>query len=166
MAMKESDWIIAQLNRKVLSGTAYQPMPKANRPYQLAVLGPKNTFSSLAAKHYLPRATLWHAPTITDVFECVQKGVAHLGIVPIENKLTGSVAETMQNLFTSPLKIIESFAEPIHHCLATLDEKNPKKIKTIYSHAQPLKQCRLYLKKHSPAKAHPKPSTPSPIILK
>ncbi|MCK5600257.1 prephenate dehydratase, partial [Candidatus Pacearchaeota archaeon] len=150
LAMEESDWLIEQLNRKkFLEEGVLKPM-KPDKTYQLVVLGPENTFSSLAAKKYDSKAKIWYANTITEVFGWVQKGVIQKGIVPIENKMTGSVVETSDNLFESKLKIQESFELPIHHFLATLNKVQKSEIKTIYSHAQPIRQCRKYLKKHFP----------------
>lgn len=119
----------------------------------LAALGPENTFSSLAAKKYDPKAKIYYAKSLTEVFELVQKGKIKKGIVPIENKLTGSVAETRDLLFESSLKIQEEFILPIHHYLAALEKTPGQKIKTIYSHPQALRQCKMYLKKHFPKAA-------------
>jgi len=150
LAMEESDFLIEQLNRKKLVEEVHLEKIKPDRSYQLATLGPENTFSSLAAKKYNPKAKIWHAKSITEVFDLVKKGSIKKGIVPIENKLTGTVAEASDNLFESNLKIQEAMELPIHHFLVTLDEVDKKKIKTIYSHPQPIRQSRKYLKKHFP----------------
>lgn len=150
LAMEESDWLIGQLNRKKFLETAISKPIKPDKTYELVTLGPENTFSSLAAKKYNSKAKVWHANTITEVFQWVERGVIEKGIVPIENKMTGSVVETSDNLFESKLKIQESFKLPIHHFLATLNKTQKSTIKTIYSHVQPIRQCRQYLKTHLP----------------
>lgn len=123
---------------------------KPDKSYSLATLGPENTFSSLAAKKYMPKGKIWHAKSITEVFDLVKKGTIKKGIVPLENKLTGSVAETSDNLFESNLKIQEALDFPIHHFLVALDKIPKNKIKTIYSHPQPIRQSRKYIRKHFP----------------
>lgn len=116
----------------------------------VAVLGPEYTFSSIAAKKYDPKAKIWHANSIADVFDLVKSGKVKKGIVPIENNLTGTVFETSNGLFESNLQIQEEFNLPVHHFLVGMCKVDLKKIKTIYSHIQPLRQCRKYLKKHFP----------------
>lgn len=145
-AMKESSWVIEQMNRKSVSSDAMlNDLPSSGN--EVAALGPENTFSSFAAKAKFPQKSIWYASTISEVFEQVKKGKVKWGIVPIQNVLTGSVAETMNNLFESGLHVIDSFDQSVHHCLASLDYD---RIKTIYSHSQPLKQCKNYLKKYYP----------------
>jgi len=148
IASEESDFLIEQLNRKKLSDGIALDVRKPDKTYDLVALGPENTFSSLAAKQYDPKTKIWYADSIGEVFEIVGKGLIKKGIVPIENKVTGTVAETSDNLFESGLKIQEEFDFSVHHCLAALGKKS--KIQIIYSHSQPLRQCRKYIKKHFP----------------
>lgn len=150
LATEESDFLIEQMNRKKLAEGVISEARKPDKSYDLVALGPENTFSSLAAKQYSTKAKIWHADSIGEVFEIVEKGLIKKGIVPIENKLTGTVAETSDSLFESGLKIQEEFNFAVHHCLAALGKSDLRKIQTIYSHGQPLRQCRKYLKNHFP----------------
>lgn len=164
VAMEESDMFIEQMNRKKLLTKEKFKNIKPDRSYGLAALGPDNSFSSLAAKRYTQGQKIWYTDTITDVFDLVGKGLLKKGLVPIANKLSGTVVETIQNLFESNLKIQESFRMPIHHFLVTLNKVPKKEIKTIYSHAQPINQCRKYLKKHFPKAIYASmPSTTSAL---
>ncbi|QQR83823.1 prephenate dehydrogenase/arogenate dehydrogenase family protein [Candidatus Peregrinibacteria bacterium] len=151
LAMEESDFLIEQLNRKRVSETATIQPPKPDASYDLAALGPEHTFSSLAAKKAFPKAKIYYAPSITSVFELVKKGVIKQGMVPIDNQLTGTVAETSRCLFDYNLTIQSQFRLPIHHSLSVLGGVKRSSIRTIYSHAQPFKQCHAYLKKHFPS---------------
>ena len=150
LAMEESDWLIEQLNRRKSLEELSLKKSKPDKSYNLVTLGPENTFSSLAAKRYMPKGKIWHAESISEVFDLVEKGALKKGIVPIENKLTGTVVETSDNLFESNLKIQEEFNLPVHLFLVALDKISKNKIKTIYSHSQPARQCKNYLKKHFP----------------
>jgi len=150
IASEESDFLIEQMNRKKLAENVISEHRKPDKSYDLVALGPENTFSSLAAKKYDPKAKIWHADSISEVFEIVGKGLIKKGIVPIENKMSGTVAETSDNLFESNVKIQEEFNFAVHHCLAALSKSDLRKIQTIYSHSQPLRQCRKYLRKHFP----------------
>ena len=152
-ASEESDFLIEQMNRKKLMEGGKLDVQKPDKSYDLVALGPENTFSSLATKKFAKQILesqkakkpesqkIWYTDSISEVFEIVKKGIIKRGIVPIENKVTGTIAETSDNLFESGLKIQEEFSLYVHHCLSVIDKTD---IKTIYSHAQPLRQCRKY----------------------
>ena len=62
---------------------------------QVAYLGPEGTFSHLAASQELGElAELLPQTSITDVFAAVERGKAHLGLVPVENTTDGIVTQT------------------------------------------------------------------------
>ena len=58
----------------------------------VAYLGPRTTFSHQAAASHFGSAVNFEAErTIGDVFDAVERGRAHYGVVPIENSLEGAV---------------------------------------------------------------------------
>ncbi|MFH1284139.1 MAG: prephenate dehydratase [Candidatus Peregrinibacteria bacterium] len=120
----------------------------------IAVLGPKNTFSDIAADKFLKKSGLklkkLFARDIDEVFSVVEKGKAVMGIAPVENALHGTVRETLDCLFQSKVHIISEISLPVHHCLISLSNSNTRGIKRILSHYQALGQCKKYLKKHFP----------------
>ncbi|NIA02319.1 MAG: prephenate dehydratase [Nitrospirae bacterium] len=116
----------------------------------IAVLGPKNTFSEMAADKYDKKKNKYYTTTIDEVFELVEKGRIEKGIVPIENKLEGTIRETLDNLFEKNVRISEEINIPINHAFIILPRSKASDIKTIYSHPQALKQCKKFLKKNFP----------------
>lgn len=114
--------------------------------YDMAVLGPKNTYSDLAIKKFKPKAKVFYAPAIAEVVEMVEKGIVKEGFVPIENNLTGSVRETLDELFERNVSIQKVMAFPIHLALVAHKKLPLKNIKTVYSHPQPLMQTRHFLR--------------------
>lgn len=116
----------------------------------IAILGPAHTFSEIAANKYDKKKSKYYTATIDEVFELVTKGKVPKGIVPIENKLEGTIKETLDNLFEKNVKITEEIVIPINHCLIILLNAKAKDIKKIYSHPQALKQCKKFLKKNFP----------------
>ncbi|MBD3330710.1 prephenate dehydratase [Candidatus Peregrinibacteria bacterium] len=116
----------------------------------LATLGPKNSFSELAAETYAPNTNKFFTQTIEEVFDLVKKGRVKEGICPIENSLHGTVRETIDSLFKNNVHICKKFSIPIHHCLIALPQTKAKDIKTVISHSQALNQCKKYLRKHFP----------------
>ncbi|MBI4235064.1 prephenate dehydratase [Candidatus Peregrinibacteria bacterium] len=114
----------------------------------LALLGPKNTFSDLAAADIkMPK---YYARDIEEVFSVVEQGRVNKGLVPIENKLQGSVRETMDALFTSKVHITNEIRLPIHHCLITHKHTKKEDIRKVISHYQALGQCKKYLRRNFP----------------
>jgi len=121
---------------------------------EVAVLGPENTFSDLAAQKYLKKeknsGKIGYFASVPDVFDAVTNGLAKKGIVPLENILQGSIRETFDELHGRAVHIISKFHIPIHHSLVALPGVKKKDINTIASHAQALNQCSNHLRKLFP----------------
>ena len=120
----------------------------------IATLGPKNTYSHLAAQKYQEKRKLknsiYFAKTIDEIFELTENGKVKEGIVPIENKLHGTVRETLDGLFSKKVHIKEEVSIPINHSLITHPHAKSSDVKVIISHSQALNQCKKYLKKNFP----------------
>ena len=147
-ANQESSYLIDQLLAlRKSKKTATQSRPSLKH---IAVLGPANTFSDMAADKYLQDSSLkkYFARDIEEIFDLVEKGKVQEGIVPIENKLQGTIRETLDALFTSNVHIVKELSLPIHHCLITLSHAQKSDITKVISHTQPLNQCKKYLAKH------------------
>ncbi|MFA5948029.1 MAG: prephenate dehydratase [Candidatus Gracilibacteria bacterium] len=152
-AYKESSFLIDKLiesrNRKKAKQIVKKELPSKDK---IALLGPKNTFSDLASTEYLKTNKLalekYYCRDIEEVFELVEKDKVAVGIVPVENKLDGSIKETLDQLYLKKVHITESINLPVHHCLAVLPFAKKEDIKTIISHPQALNQCKKYLSAH------------------
>lgn len=120
------------------------------KPVTVAFLGPRATFSHLAAQSYfgtstgfVPQATIFH------VFDEVEKGKVQWGVVPVENSLEGSVNLTLDRLILTPLKIRAEIFLRISHCLLA-SGKRMDRIKRVYSAPQVLAQCQGWLRTNLP----------------
>jgi chorismate mutase/prephenate dehydratase len=122
-------------------------------PIRVAFFGPEATFTHMAARsrfglsaRYVPAAT------IQGVFADIDKGVAELGVVPIENSTEGVVNSTLDMFMESELKISAEIVLRVSHCLLNrsgqLDE-----VQKVYSHPQALAQCRTWLSANLPKAA-------------
>ena len=120
---------------------------------RVAFLGPEATFTHMAARsrfglsaRYVPAAT------IAGVFAEVDKGLAELGVVPIENSTDGVVNSTLDVFMDSELVISSEIVIQVSQCLLTrtgsLDD-----IQKVYSHPQALGQCRAWLSANLPKAA-------------
>ncbi len=116
---------------------------------RISFLGPESTFTHQAAVEVFGASGEFMPCTrVPEIFEFVEKGRAHYGVVPIENSTGGVVYETLDRFIESPLRICLERALKIElHLLAN----GPiSEIDTVYSHAQPFSQCRDWLQLHLP----------------
>jgi chorismate mutase/prephenate dehydratase len=117
---------------------------------KVAFLGPKATFSHLAAlQKYGTSAQFLPLAQIKDVFQEVEKGRADYGVVPIENSTDGTITRTLDHFVDTTLKITGELYLEIHNTLIS-ESRSIGALKRIYSHPQPIMQCRQWIEKHLP----------------
>jgi chorismate mutase / prephenate dehydratase len=122
-------------------------------PLRVAFLGPEATFTHMAARsrfglsaRYVPAAT------IAGVFAEVDKKLADLAVVPIENSTEGVVNSTLDMFMDSDLTISAEIVLQVSHCLLTRTGSLDG-IQKVYSHPQALAQCRAWLSANVPKAA-------------
>lgn len=119
---------------------------------RIAFLGPKGSYSHLAARQYAARhfdhLVESGCHKFDEIFKQVETGQADYGVLPIENTSSGSINEVYDLLQTTNLSIVGELTNPINHCLLTCGDTDLGKIKTVYSHPQPFQQCSQYLNKY------------------
>ncbi len=136
---------IVRLFREIMSACLAQ-----QEPLKVAYLGPEGTFTQTAViKHFGHSVRALSVPTIEEVFDEVQAGVADFGVVPVENSSEGWVNHTLDMFLSSPLYICGEVSLRIHqHLLSraqTLED-----VTRVYSHQQSLAQCRSWLSEAMP----------------
>jgi chorismate mutase/prephenate dehydratase len=131
--------------REILSS-----MRALEQSIKVAYLGPRTTFShQAAARHFGGAVELQPERTIGEVFEAVERGRAHYGVVPIENSQEGSVSATLDRFMDSGLQICAQVFLPVE--LNLLGRGPLAKVRKVYSHPQPFGQCRRWLAEHLPS---------------
>jgi chorismate mutase/prephenate dehydratase len=139
-----SDQTVRVILREVISGCRALQLS-----LRVAYLGPEFSYSHLAAIHRFGQSgQLIPVATIAAAFEEVEEGHAQFALVPMENSTDGRVADTLDRMSRSPLRICGEVPLRIHHCLLGLDPRG--EITTVYSKPQALSQCRNWLAKHLP----------------
>jgi len=116
----------------------------------VAFMGPRGTFSDIAVRVAFPGAASLEAPTISAVFDCVERGAARVGVVPIENSTEGGVSATLTALLEHSLSIRGELVIPVRLCLAARHQDRSR-IRRVASHSQPLAQCRHWLERELPS---------------
>ena len=162
LAMEESDDILRCL--KLPHESRFFAREIKPKKTDIALLGPPNTFSDQALRKFKPKENPWYADSIGEVFELVLEGKVKCGLIPIENSSTGSVRESLDDLYENNVHIDEVLALPISLVVAGTAKCPLREIKTIYSHAQALLQCRRFMKKYCrKAKLVPMASTAAAV---
>lgn len=122
----------------------------------VAYLGPQGTFTHEAALTLFPEPSveLVPYPAIPDVLSAVDRGVADLAVVPVENAIEGSVNSTLDWLVHHVnVPIIGELIYPISHCLMVHPAQAKRRkgeFTRILSHPQAIAQCQLHLRKEYP----------------
>lgn len=83
-----------------------------------------------------------------EVFTSVENGDATLGVVPVENSLTGSIHENYDLLLEFDLRIVGEITLRVVHNLVGHEKSTLAEIKRVYSHPQVFQQCREFLSKY------------------
>ncbi|HAF17717.1 MAG: prephenate dehydratase [Thermacetogeniaceae bacterium] len=119
----------------------------------LGYLGPKGTFSELAAHQYCQGKgwQLVECSSLEDIIKGVVSGMLDKGIVPVENSTEGSVG-LVYDLLAGPcdLAIEGEIIVPVVHSLLARSKVSMEKIEKVFSHPQALAQCRDFLRKNLP----------------
>jgi len=119
-------------------------------PLKVAFLGPKATFTHVAAmQQFGLSAQLVAQKGIPQVFEEVGRNRAEFGVVPVENSNEGVVSHTLDMFMESDLKINSEILLEISHDLLT-QSGSLQGIERICSHPQALAQCRGWLEENLP----------------
>jgi prephenate dehydratase len=111
----------------------------------VAYPGREGAHSAAACDRLFPAARLEPVPTFPDVVSAVASGRCAYGVLPIESSLAGSVSETHDLLFDSPLSIVAEAILPIRHCIVGTEAIGVGDIREIRSHPVALDQCRNLL---------------------
>lgn len=119
-------------------------------PLRVAYLGPRATFSHLAAMERFGLSAQFLAMrSIAEVFAEVEKENADFGVVPVENSTEGVVSHTLDMFVDSPLLICgEVVVEAALHLLSKAASLGD--IRKIYSHPHGLAESRKWLERNAP----------------
>lgn len=115
---------------------------------KIAYQGTEGAFSEEAALDFAPQAQPIGYPTFHQVFEAVNAGDAHFGVVPVENAVAGSINQIYDLLLESDLHVVGEVILRIRHCLVAPAGTQVDEIREVMSHPQALAQCDGFLARH------------------
>ncbi|HDP34254.1 MAG TPA: prephenate dehydratase [Candidatus Hydrogenedentes bacterium] len=139
-----SDKAVQSIYREIISA-----IRALEKPTSVAFLGPKDTFSHMAALRIFGGAADYvPLPSFTDVFTEVERKRIDYGVAPVESSMGGSVSDTLDLFISSNLKIVN---EVLLHITQNLMARCPlADIKRVYSKDNALLQCRNWLRANLP----------------
>ena len=142
-AMKESDMIIKQIFQKNVNDAQW----KNNKTADIAILGPKNTYSDFACDEVFGQNTeRKYCKTIKEVFETISREECKKALIPITNNLAGAVSESYNSFWAfDDIEIVAEMNLRIVHVLAALGDYKLDEIEEVFSHSSPLDQCSDFL---------------------
>ncbi len=119
---------------------------------RVAFLGPKGSYSHLAARQYAARHFEQFIESgcakFHDIFNQVETGQADYAVVPIENTSSGAINDVYDLLQHTSLSIVGEMTVPIDHCVLVSGTTDLGTIRTVYSHPQPFQQCSQFLNRY------------------
>ncbi|MGK9174664.1 bifunctional chorismate mutase/prephenate dehydratase [Yokenella regensburgei] len=119
---------------------------------RIAFLGPKGSYSHLAARQYAARHFEQFiesgCPKFQDIFNQVETGQADYAVVPLENTSSGAINDVYDLLQHTTLSIVGELTIPIDHCVLVSGSTDLQTIETVYSHPQPFQQCSQFLNRY------------------
>lgn len=116
---------------------------------RIAFLGPKGSYSHLAARQYAARHFEQFieigCAKFSDIFEQIETGHGDYAVVPLENTSSGAINDVYDLLQNTRLSIVGEMNIPIDHCLLSATPTRLEDIQTVYSHPQPFQQCSQFI---------------------
>ena len=110
--------------------------------------GERGAYSEAAARSFFnEQIETIPQTTFAEVLDSTSSGKTQYAILPVENSLEGSIGESYDVLYSTPLNATGEIYHRIEHCL--IGTGNIDEIDTVYSHPQALGQCRKFIEKHN-----------------
>ncbi|QZN94759.1 bifunctional chorismate mutase/prephenate dehydratase [Symbiopectobacterium purcellii] len=126
--------------------------PTGAHSARVAFLGPKGSYSHLAARQYAARhfeqLVECGCQKFQDIFAMVETGQADYGVLPIENTTSGAINDVYDLLQHTGLSIVGELTHPIDHCMLVATDTDLSQITTVYSHPQPFQQCSHFIQRY------------------
>ena len=114
----------------------------------VAFQGEHGAYSEEAVRHHFGRdVETLPCPNFQRLFEAVLTGQATYGMLPVENALAGTVAQSYELLFEHDMRVQAEVILRVQHMLLAPAGTTLADIKRVKSHPQALAQCEGYLRR-------------------
>ncbi|MBF0285131.1 MAG: prephenate dehydratase [Magnetococcales bacterium] len=113
----------------------------------VAFQGMRGAYSEQACRERLPEMETLPCRTFDEVFAAVERGDAHMGMLPVENSTAGVISDSYDLLKTNRLHIVGEHYQRVRHCLLGMRGGTREAIRVVCSHPQALAQCHQFLQR-------------------
>ena len=121
-----------------------------DQPLVVAYAGTEGAWGHLAAqRHFSARGNAVEYrsfESFREAMEAVKQGIAHFGMLPIENSTAGSINENYDLLAQMDLALVGEEIQPVDNCLMAVENVALDKIRRVLSHPQAIAQCSQFLR--------------------
>ncbi len=124
------------------------PQGQGESPAKVVFHGAPGTASHKACAQFFGSVESESRASFAELFAAVAGGEAALGVVPLENSISGSLHENYDLLMESGLKIVGEVNLRIVNNLIGWEGTKLDQIKRVYSHPQVFEQCKDFLDQH------------------
>ena len=113
---------------------------------RIAIQGTRGSYSEEAVREIFGLdASLLECCDFNATFAAVESGEADNAVVPVENKIVGTIKSTCDLLKASELRVLEQLRLRVRHVLAAPPGAAFDDLASVRSHIEALKQCRNFL---------------------
>ncbi|HEX8247278.1 MAG TPA: prephenate dehydratase domain-containing protein [Pyrinomonadaceae bacterium] len=113
---------------------------------KVAIQGIEGSYSEEAAKKIVGAgAEILCCRDFEQTFDTVLAGRAFYSVVPLKNKILGSIEKPLELLNKSNLRVLDEMPLEIRHVLVGTPNADFENAQTIESHVEALKQCKKFL---------------------
>ncbi len=111
----------------------------------VAFQGEAGAYSEEGARQLVPEGDHQPYASIRKVFEAVEVGRVHFGLVPMDNSQAGSINETYDLFLRHGLHLVGETIVRVDHCLLALPGTSVDDVVEVVSHPQAIAQCEEFL---------------------
>ncbi len=120
-----------------------------DQPIIVAYAGTEGAWAHLAAQRHFSGhgAGVEFRPfeSFKATAEAVRGGLAHFGMLPIENSTAGSINENYDLLAQTDIALVGEEIQPVDNCLMAVDAVPLDQVRRVLSHPQAIAQCSRFL---------------------
>lgn len=113
----------------------------------VAFQGEHGAYSEEAVRQHFGEVETLPCPNFQRLCEAVLSGQATHGMLPVENALAGTVAQSYELLFENDMRVQAEVILRVQHMLLAPAETRLEDIQRVKSHPQALAQCEGYLRR-------------------
>ena len=111
----------------------------------VACQGVEGAYSQLATERLFRAPNICFFSNWEKVFDAIECGMCHYGVIPIENSTAGSVKKIYDLMISRKFRIVRTVRIKIDHNFLAKPGTKLSDIKEIYSHDQAINQCAAFL---------------------